>query len=431
MNSFVAFLKNLLHNMIQLFSFGRKTISNTLTVCIKTNTGSTLNVDLNPKWDIGNVKQLVADELGLRADELKIIFAGKELSNSTTIEECDLGQRSILHAVRSRPTAVGKSRLNAPNSKNDQIIEEEHEEDHDHSDPKNESTPKHSKSNDNIVNITEPSKPLAATLVDLQLIDDERHNIAAAQRERTRAHFFVHCSQCRQLCAGKLRVRCAVCHGGAFTVHRDPECWADVLRARRIRGLCESRSPENDDDDSAAAAPCIDATNGDAAPPFAEFYFKCAVHASGGESDFSAPLSLIKINIRDVPCLACTDVCETVLVFPCPAGHVTCLPCFRRYCESRLLERQFVQHPEVGYTLGCPAGCTESAIEEIHHFKLLTNEQYERYQRFATEEFVLREGGVLCPQPGCGMGLLVDEDCTRVTCLNGCGVSWRQSPFVR
>lgn len=407
MNALLALLRNLLHNMLQLFSFGRKTITNTLSVCIKTNTGNTLNVDLDPLWDIGNVKRLVAGELGLCADDLKIIFAGKELSNSTTIAECDLGQRSVLHAVRARhspssspstttsaSTASGSRRpaLQAPSASS--IAEEPDDADEELHHP--------------------ASKPLAATLVDLQLIDRDRLNIGEAQRERTRAHFFVHCSQCRQLCAGKLRVRCAVCGGGAFTVYRDPECWEDVLRARRIHGLCET-APDGEQ-------PCVDAGTA-GGPPYAEFYFKCAVHESGGERDFSAPLSLIKINIRDVPCLACTDVHEQVLVFPCSAGHVTCLPCFRRYCETRLLERQFVEHPEAGYTLACPAGCADSAIVEVHHFKLLSAEQYERYQRFATEEFVLRSGGVLCPQPGCGMGLLVDEGCTRVQCQQGCGVS--------
>jgi hypothetical protein len=49
--------------------------------------------------------------------------------------------------------------------------------------------------------------------------------------------------------------------------------------------------------------------------------------------------------------------------------------------------------------------------------------QYVQYQRFATEEFVLRAGGVLCPQPGCGMGILADPECTKITCINGCGVS--------
>lgn len=50
--------------------------------------------------------------------------------------------------------------------------------------------------------------------------------------------------------------------------------------------------------------------------------------------------------------------------------------------------------------------------------------QYAQYQRFGAEEFVLKAGGVLCPQPGCGAGILVDPDCTRIVCLNGCGVSF-------
>lgn len=49
--------------------------------------------------------------------------------------------------------------------------------------------------------------------------------------------------------------------------------------------------------------------------------------------------------------------------------------------------------------------------------------QYSQYQRFGAEEFVLKSGGVLCPQPGCGAGILPDETCvTKITCLNGCGV---------
>lgn len=45
------------------------------------------------------------------------------------------------------------------------------------------------------------------------------------------------------------------------------------------------------------------------------------------------------------------------------------------------------------------------------------------YQRFATEECVLKAGGVLCPQPGCGNGIIPDNSCNKVACLNGCGVS--------
>ncbi len=58
--------------------------------------------------------------------------------------------------------------------------------------------------------------------------------------------------------------------------------------------------------------------------------------------------------------------------------------------------------------------------------------QYNRYQRFGTEEFVLQMGGVLCPSAGCGMGLLPDDTGRRVQCprerereMGGCGVSGR------
>lgn len=157
-------------------------------------------------------------------------------------------------------------------------------------------------------------------------------------------------------------------------------------------------------------------------PPFAEFYFKCAEHPSAGEKDFSAPLSLIRTNMHAIPCLACFAVEDLILVFPCASGHVTCLDCFRNYLSSRLLERNFLRDPEIGYTVNCPVGCERSAIEDVHHFRLLAKEDYERYQRFATEEYVLQSGGVLCPQPGCGMGLLIDDpDCTRVQCQSGCG----------
>ena len=275
----------------------------------------------------------------------------------------------------------------------------------------------------------EPSRPFSSTLVDLQLNHEERNNVLEAKKERNRAHFFVHCPECKKLCRGKLRVRCSICKGGAFIVSRDPENWDDVLKPRRIQGLCES-----------SEVGCVENEQLDL--PFAQFFFKCAEHPSGGERDYAVPLNLIKTNLKDVPCLACGDFSETVLVFPCAAGHVTCLDCFRLYCSSRLMDRklkqfyllqakisiclfagQFLAHPEFGYTLPCPTGCDSSFIEEVHHFKLLTKEQYDRYQRFATEEYVLQAGGVLCPQPNCGMGILVDGGCLKVHCQNGCGVS--------
>lgn len=85
MSFIINSIKSLLHRMLQLFWFGKKTISNSLNIYIKTNTGNTLAVDLNPEWDIKNVKEHVAPKLGLLPEEVKIIFAGKELSDSITL----------------------------------------------------------------------------------------------------------------------------------------------------------------------------------------------------------------------------------------------------------------------------------------------------------------------------------------------------------
>merc|ERR1719323_3029800 len=78
--------------------------------------------------------------------------------------------------------------------------------------------------------------------------------------------------------------------------------------------------------------------------------------------------------------------------------------------------------PDLGYTLPCPMGCEGSLITEPIHFKLMGQDVYCRYQRFGAEELVLQSGGLLCPQPGCGAGILLEEggDCKRVPCVT-CG----------
>lgn len=79
-------VKNALLEMLRLFWFGKRKISNSLSIYIKTNTGNTLSVELDPKWDIKNLKEIVAPRMGIAPEDIKIIFAGKELHNSTIIE---------------------------------------------------------------------------------------------------------------------------------------------------------------------------------------------------------------------------------------------------------------------------------------------------------------------------------------------------------
>lgn len=118
----------------------------------------------------------------------------------------------------------------------------------------------------------------------------------------------------------------------------------------------------------------------------------------------------------------CSFYSDPVLVFQCSSSHVICLECFEQYCASRLNERRFVFNSTIGYTLPCPAGCEDSLIDGTQHFKVMGKEQYQRLLHFGAEEYVLSTGGVLCPQPGCGMGLLADASCRRVQCIGGCEV---------
>lgn len=71
--------------MLQLFTFGKKTVRNSLNIYVKTSGGKTLSVELDPSWDIKNVKEILAPRLGLEPNEVKIIFAGKELGNTIRI----------------------------------------------------------------------------------------------------------------------------------------------------------------------------------------------------------------------------------------------------------------------------------------------------------------------------------------------------------
>lgn len=52
------FFRKLVDTMLELFSFGRKRISNKLPIFIKTNTGQQLSLNLDPGWNISNVKTI-------------------------------------------------------------------------------------------------------------------------------------------------------------------------------------------------------------------------------------------------------------------------------------------------------------------------------------------------------------------------------------
>ncbi|KAK3594485.1 hypothetical protein CHS0354_030007 [Potamilus streckersoni] len=214
---------------------------------------------------------------------------------------------------------------------------------------------------------------------------------------RTPHQYYVYCKECNLLQVGKLRVRCKRCQEGGIILKREPENWEDVLNAERIHGECKSG--------------CY----GDQP---AQFYFKCASHQGDTQEAIVVPLKHIRPNRKLVECITCGCVSTPILVFPCEHQHVMCLECFKSYGNVRLNDRAFVQDQEYGYSLPCPAGCMNSLIQESHHFCLLGKNQYERYKIFGAEECLLQNGGVQCPQPQCGEGMILDSSISKITCPN-------------
>lgn len=88
--------------MLELFHFGKKTINNSLNIYVKTSGGKSVLVELDPSWDIRNVKEIIAPKLGLEANEVKIIFAGKELGDDITLAV------SMIHIYKYKWNYMGR-----------------------------------------------------------------------------------------------------------------------------------------------------------------------------------------------------------------------------------------------------------------------------------------------------------------------------------
>ncbi|XP_078412864.1 E3 ubiquitin-protein ligase parkin isoform X3 [Cetorhinus maximus] len=341
-------------------------------------------VEVDANTSIFQLKEAVAKRQGVPIDQLCVIFAGKELRNDLTLQNCGLMQQSTVHVVQyiSQPTQrpSSDSSTGILMKRNGREVAT------------------------NQVDLSTSAFPRHHTELKAVLENEDQghHSQFETSGARPYSRFYIYCkTMCKAVQPGKLRVRCSTCQQGTLTLTRDPSCWEDVLERNRITGVCQTKD--------------CDGT-------VAEFYFKCGKHPTS-ESDTSVILNLITPNRQNIPCITCTDTVDPVLIFPCVDRHVICLDCFHLYCVTRLNDRQFIHDPELGYSLLCVAGCPDSLIKEVHHFRILGSDQYDRYQRYGTEECVLQMGGVLCPRPGCGAGLLPDAGLRRIECLvqNGVG----------
>ncbi|XP_045898160.1 E3 ubiquitin-protein ligase parkin-like, partial [Micropterus dolomieu] len=194
-------------------------------VFVRYNLGPGVAMELQEESSVAELKEVVGSQQGVRPECLRVLFAGRELRSSATLQGCDLPEQSTVHVVLP-PSGSSSSRLLLLQERLARSREEEQ---------------------DSLTRLDLSSSRLPSTSSGLAVILEGRDGGAEEAREeaqapgvRTRSTFFVYCKSCRSVQPGKLRVRCRSCRQTTLTLSRGPSCWDDVLLRGRIHGVCQS-----------------------------------------------------------------------------------------------------------------------------------------------------------------------------------------------